>query len=186
MDGQHCCSTQPWRQPRGKSMVSLVNSHTTATRIGRHPPAHRRARTRLLHHQVPPRLRTCSSFTSVTTYSFAPVGTVTCKTVALEGGAVVCMRSLSLSLYLSISLSLTLSLCSQGRRSGRQRANIYIYICSYLYIYIYIYVYIHIYIIYIYRSATLPLTTCEHASSHTGCAATLPVPGKVFRETESE
>ena len=26
----------PWRQPRGKSMVSLVNSHTTATRIGWH------------------------------------------------------------------------------------------------------------------------------------------------------
>jgi hypothetical protein len=26
----------PWRQPRGKSMVSLVNSHTNATRIGWH------------------------------------------------------------------------------------------------------------------------------------------------------
>ena len=26
----------PWRQPRGKSMVYLVNSHTNATRIGRH------------------------------------------------------------------------------------------------------------------------------------------------------
>ena len=26
----------PWRQPRGKWMVSLVNSHTNATRIGRH------------------------------------------------------------------------------------------------------------------------------------------------------
>jgi len=24
----------PWRQPRGKSMVYLVNSHTNATRIG--------------------------------------------------------------------------------------------------------------------------------------------------------
>ena len=26
----------PWRQPRGKWMVSLVNSHTNATRIGWH------------------------------------------------------------------------------------------------------------------------------------------------------
>ena len=26
----------PWRQPRGKMMVSLVNSHTNATRIGWH------------------------------------------------------------------------------------------------------------------------------------------------------
>ena len=26
----------PWRQPRGKSMVSLVNSHTNAIRIGWH------------------------------------------------------------------------------------------------------------------------------------------------------
>jgi len=26
----------PWRQPRGKSMVSLVNSHTNATRTGWH------------------------------------------------------------------------------------------------------------------------------------------------------
>ena len=26
----------PWRQPRGKLMVSLVNSHTNATRIGWH------------------------------------------------------------------------------------------------------------------------------------------------------
>jgi len=26
----------PWRQPRGNSMVSLVNSHTNATRIGWH------------------------------------------------------------------------------------------------------------------------------------------------------
>ena len=26
----------PWRQPRGKQMVSLVNSHTNATRIGWH------------------------------------------------------------------------------------------------------------------------------------------------------
>ena len=28
--------TPPWRQPRGKSMVSLVNSHTNATGIGWH------------------------------------------------------------------------------------------------------------------------------------------------------
>ena len=27
----------PWRQPRGKLMVSLVNSHTNATRIGQRP-----------------------------------------------------------------------------------------------------------------------------------------------------
>ena len=27
----------PWRQPRGKTMVSFVNSHTNATRIGWHP-----------------------------------------------------------------------------------------------------------------------------------------------------
>ena len=26
----------PWRQPRGKSMVSFVNSHTNTTRTGRH------------------------------------------------------------------------------------------------------------------------------------------------------
>jgi len=26
----------PWRQPRGKSMVSFVNSHTNSTRIGWH------------------------------------------------------------------------------------------------------------------------------------------------------
>ena len=26
----------PWRQPRGKSMVSSVNSHTNATRTGWH------------------------------------------------------------------------------------------------------------------------------------------------------
>ena len=30
------CSTPPWSQPRGKSMASLVNSHTNATRIGWH------------------------------------------------------------------------------------------------------------------------------------------------------
>jgi len=29
-------TTPPWRQPRGKWMVSLVNSHTNATRIGWH------------------------------------------------------------------------------------------------------------------------------------------------------
>ena len=28
--------TPPWRQPRGKLMVSLVKSHTNATRIGWH------------------------------------------------------------------------------------------------------------------------------------------------------
>ena len=29
-------SAPPWRQPRCKSMVSFVNSHTNATRIGWH------------------------------------------------------------------------------------------------------------------------------------------------------
>ena len=29
-------TSPPWRQPRGKSMVSSVNSHTNATRIGWH------------------------------------------------------------------------------------------------------------------------------------------------------
>ena len=29
-------SPPPWSQPRGNSMVSLVNSHTNATRIGWH------------------------------------------------------------------------------------------------------------------------------------------------------
>jgi len=37
---RHCAKASgvkpPWRQPRGKSMVSLVNSHTNATRIGWH------------------------------------------------------------------------------------------------------------------------------------------------------
>ena len=28
--------TPPWRQPRGESMISLVNSHTNSTRIGWH------------------------------------------------------------------------------------------------------------------------------------------------------
>ena len=32
----HPTPPPPWRQPRGKSMVSLVNSHTNATRIGWH------------------------------------------------------------------------------------------------------------------------------------------------------
>jgi len=31
-----CAGSPPWRQPRGKSMVSSVNSHTNATRIGWH------------------------------------------------------------------------------------------------------------------------------------------------------
>ena len=30
------CLTPSWRQPRGKSMVYLVNSHTNANRIGWH------------------------------------------------------------------------------------------------------------------------------------------------------
>jgi len=31
-----CELVPPWRRPRGKSMVSSVNSHTNATRIGWH------------------------------------------------------------------------------------------------------------------------------------------------------
>ena len=31
-----CLPHPPWRQPRGKLMVSLVNAHTNATRIGWH------------------------------------------------------------------------------------------------------------------------------------------------------
>ena len=36
VEGSLSSSAQPWRQPRGKSMVSLVNSLTNATRIGWH------------------------------------------------------------------------------------------------------------------------------------------------------
>jgi len=34
--GSRRATFPPWRQPRGKSMVSLVNYHTNATRIGWH------------------------------------------------------------------------------------------------------------------------------------------------------
>ena len=35
-DARRKAASPPWRQPRGKSMVSLVSSHTNATRIGWH------------------------------------------------------------------------------------------------------------------------------------------------------
>jgi len=36
LPGSVCGPDPPWRQPRGKLVVSLVNSHTNATRIGWH------------------------------------------------------------------------------------------------------------------------------------------------------